>query len=162
MKEWMDVQFVVKKKMEVFGFEMVFDDVGNVFGRLSGLELLDEVILIGLYIDIVIDGGKYDGVFGVLVGMLVICYLYEMFGCLKKILEVVLFCEEEGSCFFIIYWGLGNIIGVFLFLDVEMLRDVLGIFLKEVMWQNGFGVGCYFVLLWIDIKVFLEVYIEQG
>ena len=31
-KEWMDAQLAVKKKMEAFGLETAFDDVGNVFG----------------------------------------------------------------------------------------------------------------------------------
>ena len=66
--------------MEAFGLETAFDDVGNVFGRLNGTESTDEVILTGSHIDTVIDGGKYDGAFGVLAGMLAIRHLHETCG----------------------------------------------------------------------------------
>ncbi|WFQ86601.1 allantoate deiminase [Bacillus velezensis] len=161
-KEWMDAQLAVKKKMEAFGLETAFDDVGNVFGRLSGTESPDEVILTGSHIDTVIDGGKYDGAFGVLAGMLAIRHLHETCGRPKKTLEAVSLCEEEGSRFPITYWGSGNITGAFSLSDAETPKDASGISLKEAMRQNGFGAGRYPAPLRTDISAFLEIHIEQG
>lgn len=98
-KEWMDAQLAVKKKMEAFGLETAFDDVGNVFGRLNGTESPDEVILTGSHIDTVIDGGKYDGAFGVLAGMLAIRYLHETCGRPKKRWRLCRSVKRKGAVF---------------------------------------------------------------
>ena len=50
------------------------------YSVLNGTESPDEVILTGSHIDTVIDGGKYDGAFGVLAGMLAIRHLHVMCG----------------------------------------------------------------------------------
>lgn len=47
--------------MVVSGLEICFDEVGNLYGCLNGIEYLQEVVLSGLYIDIVVNGGNFDG-----------------------------------------------------------------------------------------------------
>ncbi|MDU0156680.1 allantoate deiminase [Bacillus cabrialesii] len=161
-KEWMDAQLAVKTEMSSFGLETRFDDVGNVFGRLSGTHSPDEVIVTGSHIDTVINGGKYDGAYGVLAAMLAIKQLKETYGAPKKTLEAVSLCEEEGSRFPITYWGSGNMTGVFSLQDGAEPRDESGASLQSAMYECGFGKGEYQAAYRADITAFVELHIEQG
>ncbi|MED0588531.1 allantoate deiminase [Bacillus subtilis] len=161
-KEWMDAQLAVKTEMSSFGLETRFDDVGNVFGRLSGTQSPDEVIVTGSHIDTVINGGKYDGAYGVLAAMLAIKRLKETCGAPKKTLEAVSLCEEEGSRFPMTYWGSGNITGVFSLQDGAEPRDESGVSLQHAMHENGFGKGVFQAAYRTDISAFVELHIEQG
>ncbi|XXC22255.1 allantoate deiminase [Bacillus subtilis] len=161
-KEWMDAQLAVKTEMSAFGLETRFDDVGNVFGRLSGTQSPDEVIVTGSHIDTVINGGKYDGAYGVLAAMLAIKRLKETYGAPKKTLEAVSLCEEEGSRFPMTYWGSGNLTGVFSLQDGAEPRDESGVSLQHAMHENGFGKGVFQAAYRTDISAFVELHIEQG
>ncbi|KJJ40512.1 allantoate amidohydrolase [Bacillus subtilis] len=161
-KEWMDAQLAVKTEMSSFGLETRFDDVGNVFGRLSGTQSPDEVIVTGSHIDTVINGGKYDGAYGVLAAMLAIKQLKETHGAPKKTLEAVSLCEEEGSRFPMTYWGSGNMTGVFSLQDGAERRDESGASLQSAMYECGFGKGEYQAAYRADISAFVELHIEQG
>ncbi|RPJ99263.1 Allantoate amidohydrolase [Bacillus subtilis] len=161
-KEWMDAQLAVKTEMSSFGLETRFDDVGNVFGRLSGTHSPDEVIVTGSHIDTVINGGKYDGAYGVLAAMLAIKQLKETYGAPKKTLEAVSLCEEEGSRFPLTYWGSGNMTGVFSLQDGAEPRDESGASLQSAMYECGFGKGEYQAAYREDISAFVELHIEQG
>lgn len=161
-KEWMDAQLAVKTEMSSFGLDTRFDDVGNVFGRLSGTQSPDEVIVTGSHIDTVINGGKYDGAYGVLAAMLAIKRLKETYGSPKKTLEAVSLCEEEGSRFPMTYWGSGNMTGVFSLQDGAEPRDESGVSLQHAMHENGFGKGVFQPAYRTDISAFVELHIEQG
>ncbi|MGY0206209.1 allantoate deiminase [Bacillus subtilis] len=161
-KEWMDAQLAVKTEMSSFGLETRFDDVGNVFGRLSGTQSPDEVIVTGSHIDTVINGGKYDGAYGVLAAMLAIKRLKETYGAPKKTLEAVSLCEEEGSRFPMTYWGSGNMTSVFSLQDGAEPRDESGVSLQHAMHENGFGKGVFQAAYRTDISAFVELHIEQG
>ncbi|MFJ1449300.1 allantoate deiminase [Bacillus velezensis] len=161
-KEWMDAQLAVKEKMSAFGLDARFDDVGNVFGRLQGTQSPDEVILAGSHIDTVINGGKYDGSYGVLAAMLALKQLKETYGAPKKTLEAVSLCEEEGSRFPMTYWGSGNMMGALSLKHAEVPRDGSGVSLQEAMHDNGFGRGVYPSAHRTDINAFIEIHIEQG
>ncbi|MGG1420454.1 allantoate deiminase [Bacillus subtilis] len=161
-KEWMDAQLAVKTEMSSFGLDTRFDDVGNVFGRLSGTQSPDEVIVTGSHIDTVINGGKYDGAYGVLAAMLAIKRLKETYGSPKKTLEAVSLCEEEGSRFPMTYWGSGNMTGVFSLQDGAEPRDESGVSLQHAMHKNGFGKGVFQAAYRTDISAFVELHIEQG
>ncbi|MDN0192402.1 allantoate deiminase [Bacillus stercoris] len=161
-KEWMDAQLALKTEMSSFGLETRFDDVGNVFGRLSGTQSPDEVIVTGSHIDTVINGGKYDGAYGILAAMLAIKQLKEAYGAPKKTLEAVSLCEEEGSRFPMTYWGSGNMTGVFSLQDGAEPRDESGVSLQTAMHECGFGKGVFQPAYRTDISAFVELHIEQG
>lgn len=98
-KEWMDAQLAVKAEMSAFGLDARFDDVGNVFGRLQGTQSPDDVILAGSHIDTVINGGKYDGSYGVLAAMLALKQLKETYGAPKKRLRLCLYVRKRAAVF---------------------------------------------------------------
>ncbi|GGL59538.1 allantoate deiminase [Sporolactobacillus putidus] len=159
---WEKAQRALEKKMAEMGFAARFDDVGNLFGRLEGTEQRDQVILSGSHIDTVIDGGKYDGAFGVVSAMIAASRLFRQYGPPKRTLEVVSLCEEEGSRFPLSFWGSGSIAGKYRLSDAEGPADASGISLAEAMHQAGFGKGIYPPPPRNDVFCFLETHIEQG
>ncbi len=125
-KEWMSAQQAMKAEMEKENLRTYFDSVGNLFGRLEGTDLSGGIILTGSHIDTVKDGGKYDGAYGVIASFLAVKRLYKAYGAPRKTIEVVSFCEEEGSRFPLTFWGSRNIKGVYGLEHVRDLKDTEG------------------------------------
>ncbi len=120
------------------GLKAGFDAIGNVFGKLQGTEPSLKPILTGSHVDTVKNGGKYDGAYGVVASMMALGYLKAVYGTPKRTLEVVSFCEEEGSRFPLAYWGSGHVTGVRSLTGVSGIADPEGVTLLEAMEQAGF------------------------
>jgi len=159
---WVSAQQALEQRMNEIGLNAYFDDVGNLFGRLEGTLKEDDVILTGSHIDSVINGGKYDGAYGVIASLIALQYLKEEYGCPKKNIEVVSLCEEEGSRFPMTYWGSGSIVGLKSGEDIQHLKDSQGTTFVEAMNTAGFGQGKYRNPLRNDINCFIELHVEQG
>lgn len=97
--QWITAQNNLKQHFEKIGLEAIYDEVGNLFGRLEGSKYPDETIMSGSHIDTVVEGGKLDGQFGVIAVYLVINYLKNNYGQPMRSLEVISLAEEEGSRF---------------------------------------------------------------
>ncbi|MFT8320587.1 MAG: allantoate deiminase [Bacillus sp. (in: firmicutes)] len=158
---WQEAQSALKTKMNECGLIAYYDGVGNLFGRLEGTEVKDKIILTGSHVDTVVDGGKYDGAYGVLASLLAVKNLYENYGPPKKTIEVGSFCEEEGSRFPLAFWGSGSITGKFKMKDSEKLSDANGVPFHEAMEKAGFPAEGKSAAR-NDIERFIEVHIEQG
>ncbi|MDQ1001919.1 allantoate deiminase [Neobacillus niacini] len=162
-KKWQEAQQALKKVIETLGLASYFDDVGNLYGRLEGSEKkASSVILTGSHIDTVKDGGKYDGAYGVVAGVIALDYLSRKYGQPKRTIEVVSLCEEEGSRFPLTYWGSGNITGLRTKEQVEKILDNHGIPFIQAMNEAGFGLGHFREAKRNDIDCFIELHIEQG
>lgn len=167
-EEWGRAQTFLQEKMAGFGLKVTTDTVGNVYGRLSGRELEQKVILTGSHIDTVVNGGKYDGAYGIAAAMLALHDLQKNFGQPKRTLEVVSFCEEEGSRFPLAYWGSGHVTERYDGSEAENCMDADGITLQEAMAEFSFlqGVADGNVSKNTgardDIGAFVELHIEQG
>ena len=159
-KEWVQAQTALKIKMEETGFRTYFDNVGNLFGQIEGAE--NEVILTGSHVDTVIQGGKYDGAYGIIASYLAVKRLVERFGKPKKTIEVVSLCEEEGSRFPLTYWGSKNIVGDYTPITIEGMKDKNGVPFKQAMTEAGFPFLEYKTKKRSDIQHFVEIHIEQG
>ncbi|MGO5013727.1 M20 family metallo-hydrolase [Niallia sp. Sow4_A1] len=92
-------QRVVKDWMEEAGLEVHLDHAGNLIGRKEGQNKDSKPIVIGSHIDSVENGGKFDGIIGVLGGIEVVQHMQEEGIQLVSPIEVIAFCEEEGSRF---------------------------------------------------------------
>lgn len=79
------------------GMTARIDPIANVIGRLEGGKPGAPAILIGSHIDTVADAGKYDGNFGVIVGLEAAEALRT--AGLRHAIEVVAFGDEEGVRF---------------------------------------------------------------
>ncbi len=160
-KEWIKAQHALKKVMLLKGFDVRFDEVGNLFGRYKGTEKPDSVILTGSHIDTVKDGGKFDGAYGIAASLLAAHRLFKKYGPPKRTIDVVSLAEEEGSRFPLTFWGSGWITGRYSLDEAEHIKDETGISLKEAMNVAGFGAGTNKSLS-KKPEAFVEIHVEQG
>jgi allantoate deiminase len=159
---WQQAQQALLQKMKLAGLNSYSDCVGNVFGRITGTKSPEQVILSGSHVDTVVQGGKYDGAYGIVASLLAVQRLLATYGPPKKTIEVVSLCEEEGSRFPLTYWGSKNIVGEYNLGDIEGLVDRDNVYFKEAMEQAGFALSDYQSQKREDIVHFVEVHIEQG
>lgn len=96
---WVEAQRQVIKWGFELGFQVSVDDFGTAYLDMSGTTTSKTVIATGSHIDTVAQGGKYDGLYGVLGGLQAIENLVAKFGRPKKTLRLISFNEEEGSRF---------------------------------------------------------------
>lgn len=159
--EWVDSQNELKKIMEEAGFSVYFDEAGNLFGRLRGSDPDAGTILTGSHVDTVRNGGKLDGMFGIIAGIAALRYLKKEYGTPKRSLEVVSFAEEEGSRFPFVFWGSKSFLGMAGEKDVAHLKDNDGILFSDAIRGAGFGFKNDGGVR-DDIQKFIEIHIEQG
>ncbi|MBT2696150.1 allantoate deiminase [Bacillus sp. ISL-40] len=159
---WLDAQLALKSKMDQSKLDTYFDSVGNLFGRLPGSESNGKTILTGSHIDTVVDGGKYDGAYGIIASFIAVLRLFQTYGYPKKTIEVVSLCEEEGSRFPLAFWGSRSVSGAYNLDRVKEVKDPEGIPFLEAMTQAGFDPEKYTPPVRDDVERFVEIHIEQG
>jgi allantoate deiminase len=157
---WKDAQSALKGWMEEAGLLTNYDSIGNLFGRLTSPNHNAKTILIGSHVDTVKSGGRYDGAYGIIAGIMALDFLKKKYGQPAINLEVVSFCEEEGSRFPLALWGSGMMTGIYSFNDIVDIKDSEGISFETAMMAAGFGSPEYRVRK--DIQTFIELHIEQG
>ncbi len=160
-KEWTEAQHALKEWIESEGLEAKFDEIGNLFGTLKGKNT-EETVLTGSHVDTVINGGLYDGAFGVVAGIIALKHLKAKYGQPLRNIEVVSMAEEEGSRFPYAFWGSKNIVGLARKEDVENISDFDGISFVKAMKDSGFGFKSDDKEQRKDLKAFVELHIEQG
>ncbi|WP_254075413.1 Zn-dependent hydrolase [Paenibacillus tritici] len=176
--EWCGVQHFLQERMTGLGLEVRMDQVGNVYGRLAGSEASDKVILTGSHIDTVVNGGRYDGAYGIAAAVTALHYLQATFGQPLRTLEVVSFCEEEGSRFPLTFWGSGHVTGLYSGSEGLDCADAEGITMGAAMAACGLGgiavsgaeaaaglEGSYRFKdspVRSDVAAYVELHIEQG
>jgi len=155
---WLRAQMYLKELFEKSGFDTYFDCAGNLHGRMGAP---GDTILTGSHADTVRNGGKYDGLYGVVAAAAAVSRLYKKHGMPKKALEVVAFSEEEGTRFPFNFWGSKALIGDIEWKKIKNLKDKEGISIVEALENQGFSYseGC---AKKDDIKAFVEIHIEQG
>ncbi|MGX2960057.1 M20 family metallo-hydrolase [Peribacillus sp. JNUCC 23] len=84
-------------EMREIGLEVKKDEGANVIGRLIGTEPNLPPIVIGSHTDTVPNGGRFDGIAGVLVGLEIVKSLVEHNIAIKHTIEIVDFTAEEPS-----------------------------------------------------------------
>lgn len=160
-KEWIEGQHALKEWMETEGFEVRFDEIGNLYGTLKG-QNTNETVLTGSHVDTVKNAGRLDGAYGIVAGILALKYLKKHFGQPLRNVEVVSMAEEEGSRFPYSFWGSKNIVGIAKREDVESINDFEGVPFVEAMKNAGFDFRDESKAPRDDLKAFVEVHIEQG
>lgn len=136
------------------GFKYSSDEVGNTYIYEEDWE---EYYLIGSHLDSVIHGGRYDGVAGVVAGLLILKWIKD--NKLNIPLKVVAFRCEESSAFGIATVGSGLVTQK---LDVEKLKtvkNVEGKSLYETLRFRGYNPYCEKIK---GVKKYFELHIEQG
>lgn len=83
--------------MKKAGLETTRDEAGNIVGKRNGKNPSLKPIAFGSHIDMVPDGGNYDGTLGSLAALEVIEILNENKMVTNHPLEIIIFADEEGS-----------------------------------------------------------------
>lgn len=158
---WLKARERLAEWMRAAGLYVYEDAVGNLFGRLRGLDDT-RTILTGSHLDTVKLGGKFDGALGILAGIVALQALHKHLGTPRRSLEVVALCEEENSRFHARYWGTRGMLGLIEESEFETLRDEQGISIAAAMRAAGLNAERYREARRADLDAFLELHIEQG
>ncbi len=75
------------------------DAIGNMFLRREGSDPTAGAVAFGSHLDTVPTGGRFDGIFGVLTGLEIMCALHDAGHRTRAPLELVNWMNEEGSRF---------------------------------------------------------------
>lgn len=135
------------------------DGIGNIFARREGSENLPPV-LIGSHLDTQENGGRFDGIVGVLAGLEVLRRLDDLNITTRRPIEVVDWTNEEGARFSPPMVASGCFVGDH---DLEWalnIRDDEGTTIRDALSTIGYRgttpVGNR------EIDAYFELHIEQG
>lgn len=160
--EWVAAQEEIAGWMREAGLDARMDEVGNLWGKVEGSEG-GKSIVTGSHVDSQRPGGQYDGVLGVISGVVAVRTLLEKFGQPKRTLEVVSLCEEESSRFPTAnFWGSRGLTGGIKPGDVVTTIDWDGGTIAQAMRDVGLDPERAGNARRDDIDTFVELHIEQG
>ncbi|ELO0973741.1 allantoate amidohydrolase [Raoultella ornithinolytica] len=153
----------VARWMTQAGMTVWQDSVGNICGRYEGEQEGAPAILLGSHLDTVRNAGRYDGMLGVLTAIDVVENLHQQGRRLAKAIEIVGFCDEEGTRFGITLLGSRGLTGTW---PESWLTqtDAQGISVAQAMVQVGLDPARVSLAArpTADIAGYLELHIEQG
>lgn len=149
--------------MEALGMSVRLDNAANLIGRHASGTPGARTLLVGSHQDTVPNGGKYDGMMGVILPLALVKYLQENDIALPFHIDVVAFSDEEGTRFSSTLLGSRVLAGTF---EPEMLEatDDEGMTLESAL--EAFG--CDPARIPEDryrpeeVIAYLEAHIEQG
>ena len=154
----------IAARMAEAGMAVRTDALGNVIGRYEGREAGGrDTLVTGSHYDSVRNGGRYDGVLGILVPIACVAELHRRGERARVAIEVVAFSDEEGARFQTSFLSSRALVGRF---DPAVLerRDAEGIAFPEAMRAAGLdaaraGEARAAFESW---AAYVEVHIEQG
>ena len=136
------------------GLKYSSDEVGNTYVY---EEDYSEYYLIGSHLDSVISGGRYDGVVGVLAGLLILKWIKD--NKLNIPLKVVAFRCEESSSFGIATVGSGLMTKKLQIEKMKKVKNTEGVSLYEALRFRGYNPECKKIE---GVLNYFELHIEQG
>lgn len=158
-----DAYAKIRAWMEESGMDCRIDAAGNLRGRFNPT-VADRTLLIGSHVDSVPNGGCYDGILGVLLGLAIVELALAKKEMPHIAIEIISFCEEEGVRFRLPYIGSRALAGDFDSAHLDITDDE-GITLRDAL--TAFG-GAAHELDGVSLKGnpsivgYLEAHIEQG
>lgn len=141
-------------------FTAVHDRIGNLFLRRAGRSSTAAPFVIGSHLDTQPNGGRFDGVLGVLAGLEVLETLEDHAIATSMPVEVAVWTNEEGARFQPAMMGSGVHCGVHALEEMLAVSDADCVSVREEIERHGYdaglepgahAVGCY-----------VELHIEQG
>ncbi|MFM2587751.1 M20 family metallo-hydrolase [Vibrio sp. TBV020] len=145
------------------GMNVHMDNAANLIGRYASSNVNAKTLIFGSHQDTVPNGGKYDGILGVILPIAMVNYFHQNQIEFPFHIEVIAFSDEEGTRFQSTLLGSKAISGTF---DPAMLdaQDADGVTMKEAL----AAFGCNPDLISQDaynkddVLGFVELHIEQG
>jgi N-carbamoyl-L-amino-acid hydrolase len=153
----------VTRLMEDASLAVEVDAAGNLIGRRAGRNGDAPTLVIGSHIDTVVQGGAYDGAYGVLAGIEVARTLTEEGIVLDHPLAVVAFCNEEGARGTMGMWGSHAFAGVLPQGAADQV-DEYGIAMADLLRSVGGDADLLDGAAWTpgSIAAYFELHVEQG
>lgn len=158
---------IIRRWMEDAGLRTWVDHMGNVHGRVDGMDPSSAALLMGSHYDTVVDAGKFDGALGIVSAISALKAL-KVNGKLDKLrrpVEVIAFSDEEGVRFQTTFLGSAAIAGR-LPTSTLNISDKSGRSLQDVLKENSIDATAENL---IQLKYepesvwgYVEVHIEQG
>ena len=141
-------------------FGVVIDEMGNIFGRRDGVDDSLAPVLIGSHVDSQYNGGRFDGVVGVLGALEVAETLNDRDVETERPVEVVAWSNEEGVRFQPDMLGSGVFAGIF---DLDYARSredkdgrTFGDELRRIGYEGETPCEPH------DLHCYFEMHVEQG
>jgi allantoate deiminase len=154
---------LVRDWMRAAGMTAEEDAIGNVLGRYEGARPGAPALMLGSHLDSVRNAGRWDGPLGVVTAIACVDALHRAGQRLPVAIEVIGFCDEEGTRFGAAMLGSRAVTGRFNPALLE-LRDDTGMTMAEAIRAAGFDparIGAA-ARRPEQIAAYLELHIEQG
>ncbi|MBV4457523.1 Zn-dependent hydrolase [Pseudomonas sp. COR58] len=141
------------------GMTVSVDAIGNLFARRPGTDPDAAPVMMGSHLDTQPEGGRFDGVYGVLAGLEVVRRLDDLRIKTRKPLEVAVWTNEEGARFTPAMFGSAVFTGL-MDLDAALaVRDADGISVAQALQRSGYAGSRP---LGGKVDAYFEAHIEQG
>ncbi len=131
---YIEAKKILADMMVGAGLEVSVSPIGNTFGRLEPDHCQNPAVLTGSHIDSVVNGGRFDGVVGVVCALEVLRILQRIRDALTYPIEMVDFAMEESSRFGAPY-GFGSYVmaGGIVDKKILLLQDSEGVMLADAI-----------------------------
>nr|WKF55775.1 N-carbamoyl-L-amino-acid hydrolase [Paraburkholderia busanensis] len=146
---------------EAAGMSVRTDALGNLFARREGTQTDARPVLIGSHLDTQPEGGRFDGVYGVLAGLEVVRSLNDQGIRTRHPLEVVSWTNEEGARFTPAMLGSAVFVGATALDAALQTRDAQGVTLADALRECECANGTR-PMSTQDVEAYFEAHIEQG
>ncbi|WP_338456534.1 allantoate amidohydrolase [uncultured Alteromonas sp.] len=139
------------------------DSVGNIWGRYTSAVPNAPRLIIGSHLDTVPNGGKYDGMLGVVAPVTLMAMFSGEGRQFPFHIDIVGFCDEEGTRFGTTLLGSRALTGKWQD-EWRKLKDEDGISLEDAMKNFGLDFDAInsATIAQTDLLGYLELHIEQG
>ena len=141
------------------GMSLSVDPIGNLFARRPGSDQDAAPVMMGSHLDTQPEGGRFDGVYGVLAGLEVVRTLNDLGIQTRKPLEVAVWTNEEGARFTPAMFGSAVFTGVMALDAALAVRDADGISVAQALQRTGYAGSRP---LGAAVDAYFEAHIEQG
>ncbi|MCO7574471.1 Zn-dependent hydrolase [Pseudomonas chlororaphis] len=141
------------------GLSLSVDPIGNLFARRPGSDPDAAPVMMGSHLDTQPEGGRFDGVYGVLAGLEVVRRLNDLGIQTRKPLEVAVWTNEEGARFTPAMFGSAVFTGVMRLDAALAVRDAEGISVAQALQRSGYAGSRP---LGGAVDAYFEAHIEQG
>lgn len=141
------------------GMRLSVDPIGNLFARRPGSDPDAAPVMMGSHLDTQPEGGRFDGVYGVLAGLEVVRRLNDLGIQTRKPLEVAVWTNEEGARFTPAMFGSAVFTGVMALDTALAVRDADGISVAQALQRTGYAGSRP---LGGAVDAYFEAHIEQG
>lgn len=143
------------------GMSIRVDAIGNLFARREGAEPNLPAVVLGSHLDTQPEGGRFDGVYGVLAGLEVVSALNDQNIQTKRAIEVVSWTNEEGARFTPAMLGSSVYTGLFDLNETLQNTDDDGVSIAQALDEMGYETLCAVPPSEWPFA-YLEAHIEQG